>query len=253
MNNNLNKTALISGASSGIGAEVAIKFSNEGYDLILLGRDLQKLENTKKLCSTKSKIKLLAFDLKNIENYKNEITSTISELSPIEVLVNNAGIYTRDQITTTTSAIWFEQFQVNLLSSVLLTQIIWPFFVKNNKGSIVNISSTLGLKPSAQTQAYSAIKAALNNWTLSLAQEGGPHNIRVNCICPGIVDTPIHSFHHLDSEQKNKITQSLAELQLLNKIGQTQDIANATYFLASDNSKWTTGSILSVDGGINIK
>jgi NAD(P)-dependent dehydrogenase (short-subunit alcohol dehydrogenase family) len=91
------------------------------------------------------------------------------------------------------------------------------------------------------------------NWTLSLAQEGGEFNIRANCICPGIVDTPLHGFHTMPAFEKNKIVKAMAKFQLLNEIGDSKDIAEAAYFLASPLSKWTTGSIFHIDGGIGIK
>lgn len=115
------------------------------------------------------------------------------------------------------------------------------------------MASTLGLKPTANTAAYSAIKAAMINWTYSLAQEGGAFNIRANCICPGIVDTPIHSFHSLPADEKEQALKQMTSFQLLSEIGQPEDVAEAAYFLASDLSKWTTASVLSVDGGINKK
>lgn len=246
-----NASVIITGASSGIGAEIARKFSENGYFVFLLGRSAEKLANVQKTCSGPSQ--MMAFDLKNLESTENLLVKNLQACPPLEILINNAGIYHRQPFDQTQEATWSEQFEINLLAPVRLTRILWPAFVKNKKGSILNISSTLGLKPAPQTSAYSAVKAAMNNWTMSLAQEGGEYNIRANAICPGIVDTPIHSFHHLDPEDKNKAMKQMASLQLLSSIGHPTQIAEAAYFLASDQSSWTTGSILSVDGGINIK
>lgn len=256
-----NQTLVISGASSGIGAEIAKRFATEGYDLLLLGRDEVKLTQVQAEClnlnknKTHQKVDFLAFDLVAIHHYTDALKQKLASLSPPTVLINNAGLFHRGSLEETSDAVWNSQFQINLLSAVHLTQILWPFFKKNKKGAIVNISSTLGLKPTADTSAYSAIKAALINWTQSLAQEGGPHNIRANCICPGIVDTPLHPFHHLDADadSKKRTLDQLSKYQLLSEIGKPQDIAEAAYFLASDRSRWTTGSILNVDGGIHIK
>jgi NAD(P)-dependent dehydrogenase (short-subunit alcohol dehydrogenase family) len=253
MSNPKKETAIITGASSGIGAATAIKLSSEGYDLLLLGRNLENLNKTKDLCQGSGKIEILNFDLKDVLKNKDLILSALTKLSPASLLVNNAGIYKPSKFIESDISVWTEQFQVNLFSAVQLTQIIWPLFVQNHKGSIVNISSTLGVKPTSFAGAYSASKAAMNNWTISLAQEGGAHNIRVNCICPGIVDTPIHSFHTQPKESADATKSKMAEFQLLSFIGQPNDIAEAVYFLGSDLSRWTTGSILHVDGGINIK
>ena len=91
------------------------------------------------------------------------------------------------------------------------------------------------------------------NWTLSLAQEGAPHNIRANCVCPGIIDTPIHPFHGMGHSEKKSVEEKIAQIQLLPQLGKPEDIGESIFFLASEKSKFTTGSILHVDGGINIK
>ncbi len=252
-----NHTAIISGASSGLGAQIAQKFSSEGYAVLLLGRDLKKLQMVQKLCFKKQKkkplIEVLAFNLIDLAAHAKSLQKILEEqLPPVKILVNNAGIFKRENFATGSLKTWQEQFQINLFSAVELTQLVWPQ-LKKNQGSIVNIASTLGLKPTSGTGAYSASKAAMINWTLNLAQEGGAEGIRANCICPGIVDTPIQSFHSLNKIEKNKVTEQIKKLQLLQQIGQPQHIAEAAYFLGSDLSNWTTGAILNVDGGIQIK
>ena len=248
-----NETAIITGASSGIGAATAVKLSSEGYDLLLLGRNLENLKKTQGLCKGSGKIEILNFDLKDVAEQKDILLNTLKKLSAVSLLVNNAGIYKPNNFAETEISVWLEQFQVNLFSAVQLTQIIWPLFIKNKKGSVINISSTLGVKPTSNTGAYSATKAAMNNWTTSLAQEGGAYNIRANSICPGIVDTPIHSFHSEPKETSDAIKNKMAQFQLLDFIGQPSDVAEAVYFLGSDLSRWTTGAVLHIDGGINIK
>lgn len=247
-----NQTVVITGASSGIGAEIAKRFAKEGYELLLLGRDETKLKKVRSECKN-HKTEILIFDLTEVSKHSGLINQKLSELSTPAILINNAGQFHQGLLEDTTDDIWFSQFQINLLSAVQLTKMLLPIFKKNNKGSIVNISSTLGLKPTANTGAYSAIKAAMINWTQSLAQEGGAYNIRANCICPGIVDTPLHTFHFLPPEKKKEAIHRMTKLQLLCEIGKPIDIAESTYFLASDLSKWITGAVLSVDGGINIK
>ena len=246
-----NASVIVTGASSGIGAEIAREFSKNNYYVFLLGRSEQKLKDVQKTCVGPSEV--LAFDLRDISSFEKQILTALENKPPLEVLINNAGIYHQQEFSQTSDEAWEDQFVVNLMGPIRLTRLLWPLFVKNKKGNILNISSTLGLKPAPQTSAYSAIKAAMNNWTLTLAQEGGALNIRANAICPGIVDTPIHSFHALEESAKNKVLQNLSSLQLLSSIGKPVHIAKAAYFLASDDSAWTTGSILSVDGGINIK
>lgn len=244
-------SVLVTGSSSGIGAATARVFSKNGYHVILAGRSETKLREVQKSCAGSTS--LISFDLKNVKQHFPEIQKILSLAPPLEILVNNAGTFKTGSFEELSIDSWQEQFQVNFFSAVQLTQFIWPYFKKNKKGSILNISSTLGTQPTAGTGAYSASKAAMNNWTLNLAQEGEGLNIRANAICPGIVDTPIHSFHSLSDADKKKQSESIFDLQLLKALGSAEDIARAAYFLASDDSKWTTGSILTIDGGISLK
>lgn len=244
-------TVVVTGASSGIGAEIAIEFSKHGHHVVLLGRSLEKLKSVQAKC--KSPSTLLAFDLKNLKDHEAQLLKALENKPPLEVLVNNAGIYHQESFAKTADEAWFEQFNVNLLGPVQLTRMLWPIFTKNKKGSILNISSTLGIKPIPNTSAYSAMKAALNNWTITLALEGGAYNIRVNSICPGIVDTPIHAFHSMAPEEKSRVKTQMSKLQMISNIGTPEDIARSAYFLASDQSAFTTASILTIDGGIGLK
>ena len=244
-------TVVVTGASSGIGAASAREFSKHGHHVVLFGRSLEKLKSVQATC--KSQTTVLAFDLKNLKDHETDVLKTLENKPPLEILINNAGIYHQESFAKTSDEAWFEQFYVNLMGPVQLTRLLWPIFTKNKKGSILNISSTLGIKPVPNTAAYSAMKAALNNWTITLAQEGGAYNIRVNAICPGIVDTPIHAFHSMAPEEKSRVKTQMSKMQMISNIGTPEDIARSAYFLASNQSAFTTASILTIDGGIGLK
>lgn len=248
------QTVIISGASSGIGAATAKIFAENNYDLLLLGRNQTRLNEMAQVCKTvnsKIKIEIISQDLNSLDEI--ELLKKLSSLAPLSTLINNAGIYEQASIEDTTSKIWNDMFQTNLMASVKLTHVCWGIFLRSHQGSIVNVASTLGISPIANTSAYSALKAALINWTMSLAIEGGAKNIRANAVAPGIIDTPIHPFHSLDIEKKKNIEAGIANIQLLPRLGKPEDVAESIFFLASSKSKFTTGSILNVDGGINIK
>lgn len=248
----MKKAALITGASSGIGRATALEFARQGYFIYLMGRDKDRLEETALQCGAGAC--LLSCDLlvpAQVEKRVREIFE--NPLYRLEVLVNNAGIFKNHSMEEGTDEIWGQQFQVNLLGPVRLTRLLIPYFKKHQKGSVVNVASTLGLRPSATTGAYSASKAAMVNWTQSLALEAGAYGVRVNCVCPGIVDTPIHGFHSLEASQKQSALESMANLQPLGRIGTPEDVAKSIYFLSSDLSAWTTGAVLAVDGGINLQ
>ena len=254
------KNIVITGASSGIGRYTAITLSKySDYSLILTGRNKSELELTSKMCLNPDNVTTVVMDLNQLfetEN-QNRWIELMSSKQNLFALIHNAAIYETASVylndLVKQKKLWDKTFQTNLLTPVMLTELLWPYLQKSSKSSVINISSTLGLKPVANTAAYSALKAALNNWTQTLAIEGAPYNIRANVICPGIVDTPIHPFHFKPEEEKSKIKKSLAELQLLNRIGEPTDIAQMIEFLISDKAEWITGSTFTVDGGIQIK
>ncbi len=244
------KAVLITGAGTGIGAASAELFSRKGYFVYLLGRTLSKLENTAKSLEN---YEILLCDLTDPDQVKKTSQKIISNSSrQLQVLVNNAGVFRRHSFEEGTDETWMTQWWTNMIGPVRLTREFFPYFKKNRMGSIVNVSSTLGLRPVAGMSAYSATKAAMINWTQSLALEGASFNIRANCVCPGLVDTPIHDFHFLPTAEKENILNNLKNMQPLGRVGQSHEIAHSIYFLAAEESSWTTGAVLSVDGGINI-
>jgi NAD(P)-dependent dehydrogenase (short-subunit alcohol dehydrogenase family) len=245
----MKKAVLITGASSGIGAATAKLFSEQGYFVFLLGRNEDRLHEVALEC--RNGASLLKADLNNeaqIDKYTQHLFERPD--TSLEVLVNNAGIFERHDFLHDGLDVWRRQFDTNFFGSINLTQKLLPLFLVRGHGSIVNVSSTLGMRPVSHTSAYSASKAAMINWTQSLALELGPKKIRVNCVCPGIVDTPIHTFHQ--SPEKTEVLDQMRSLQPLQRIGTPEEIAKAIYFLGSDQSSWTTGAILAVDGGINL-
>lgn len=241
----MKKTVLVTGASRGIGAAIAREFSRQGYFVYLLGRNEKNLKETASLCQESE---ILICDLSD----PKAISATAQKIPHLDVLVNNAGIFERHDTLRGTDEIWKAQFEVNLMGPVRLTRALWPIFLKQKSGSIVNIASTLGVRPTPDTGSYSSIKAALINWSQSLAQEGGPSGIRVNCVAPGLVDTPIHDFHHLQGDAKEEMLKNLGTLQPLGRIGTPEEIAQAVFFLGSPTSAWTTGAVFQIDGGISL-
>ncbi len=247
----IKKAVLITGAGSGIGAATALEFSQQGYFVYLLGRNKEKLQNIAVDC--KHGASVIGCDISDPNQVDKKIKEVLAvKVHRIEVLVNNAGIFERHSTTEGNDELWLNQFQVNLMGPIRITRLFIPYFEQLGGGSIVNVSSTLGMRPAPMVSAYSAVKAAMINWTQSLALELGQKNIRANCVCPGIVDTPIHAFHSFEQNQKSQALDGMKNLQPLGRIGNSQEIAKSIYFLASENSAWTTGAVLAVDGGINL-
>lgn len=245
----MKKSALITGASSGIGAATALEYSRQGYFIYLLGRNPDRLEKVALECSNGASI--LKCDLtqdQQVEKYTKHIEDRKD--THLEVIVNNAGIFEGHDALNDSMEIWLRQFETNLFGAVRLTSKLLPLLSKNGGGWIVNVSSGLGLRPSPDYAAYSAAKAAMISWTKSLAQAVGKNSIRVNCIAPGLVDTPIHGYKN--EEDRLKMMESMKHYQPLGRVGTAEEIARSIYFLGSSKSEWTTGAVLVVDGGINL-
>lgn len=234
------KRVLITGAGSGIGRATAIEFSTKGYHCLLVGRNQDKLKETAAALPGPSGC--LSLDI-------TQLPGELKVKEPIHALIHNAGTYSRAELKDCQKADWIKAFEVNIIAAAELTKRLLNHLV-DHESSIINVSSTLGHRPVAGTGIYSATKAAMNNWTKTMALELAPRGIRVNCVCPGIVDTPIHDFH--ESVDRDSVLKQMAGLQPLGRIGNPQEIAKAIYFLASSESSWTTGALFDVDGGINL-
>lgn len=237
---------IITGASSGIGSSIAKVFDESHYKTIILGRDKRRLDVLKS--ELKHCVAAVSLDLTlPFESLRVELEKSLKNIKP-DILINNAGAYQRKSISEDNDDVWDFHYQTNLMSAVKLTRFFWPLFLKQKKGQIINISSTLSLRPIESTSAYSAIKAAMNNWTQALALEGGPHNIRANSICPGIVDTPIHSFHNKEDSENIKFKNKLKKMQPIEKLAEPIDIAKAIF--AISQADWITGATIPIDGGL---
>lgn len=256
-NDCLPPVAFVTGAGSGIGAAIAERFAREGWDLVLVGRRQDALDATAKhilgLTGRPSKsITTLPLDISNPNSVA--VLSRWTKMSEtfanrIQSVIHNAGIYERASILTSTDVSWHRVFETNLFAVVRLTQVLYPC-LKRNRGSLIAVSSTLGLRPVKETGAYSASKAALNNWVQTFALEAAADGVRANAVCPGIVDTPIHEFHA--AANKNETLNSLSKLQPMGRIGQPNDVANMVWTLAAPGSDWITGTLIPVDGGISL-
>lgn len=249
----MKKSVLITGASSGIGAATAIEFSKKGYFVYLLARDPNRLEKIALQCH--SGASLLKCDLTDSQQLQKAVQHLRTRQdTQLEVLINNAGNYERTALSEMSMGSFKNQFELNFFSAVHLSKELLPLLKKAKNASIVNVSSTLGLRPTPMSSAYAAAKSALINWTQAMAIEWAPLGIRVNAVAPGIVETPIHAGFSYQSSpaDKDKLRNELATKQPLGRIGKPEEIAKAIFFLASDDSSWTTGAILSVDGGINL-
>ncbi|MBE9502778.1 MAG: SDR family oxidoreductase [Proteobacteria bacterium] len=239
------KRAVISGGGSGIGRATAIIFAREGASVAIVGRRKDRLDITASMVRAQGgRCHIIQGDVSLSADVKRVAKESVKALGGVDILFNNAGVHRFGSVEDTEEDLWDNITNINLKGTYLMSQHLIGV-MKKNGGVIINNSSTLGLKPVPNTAAYSAAKAGVISLTKSMALELAKDKIRVNCICPGVVDTPIHS------EQSPEFMEEMAAYHPLGRIGTPEDVAYAALYLASDEANWITGVIMPVDGGIS--
>lgn len=236
------KTALITGASGGIGSEIAKQFAQDGYFVILhYHHDTQAEELAKKLHGV-----AVQADLSEISEIEKMTSSVLEIAGHIDVLVNNAGISVSALLTDILPDTRKKIFAVNILGAMECTRLLLPQMIHRKSGNIINISSMWGQVGASCEVDYSATKAAMIGFTKALAQEVSPSGIRVNCIAPGVIRTGMLNCYD------EQTLQDLAEETPLGRLGTPEDIAQTASFLCSEKASFITGQILGVNGGFVI-
>ena len=242
------KIALVTGGSRGIGFSTGKILSENGATVVITGKDTERLEKAAK--KIPNSIAIVA-DIRNTNDVKNVVSKTIEKFGRLDILVNNAGIFPKiKKLHEIDEDEWNEVLDVNLTGQFRFTKEAIPHLQKTS-GSIVNISSDAGLKAyqGFNADAYSASKAALIILTKCWALEYSKNKIRVNCICPGVVDTDMTKPFLKTQTDKEFMDNE----HPLGRIGQPEEIAKAIMYFVSDDASWTTGAVLTVDGGESIK
>jgi NAD(P)-dependent dehydrogenase (short-subunit alcohol dehydrogenase family) len=247
------KVAIVTGAGGGVGKAISKRLSSEGCKVIMLGRDRTKLQKAASEIGNKKNTMTVIADITKEAEVLSAIDQTINSFDKIDILVNNAGIIndptpfhemSEDQ--------WDDLVKTNLFGMFRMTKAVIPIMMKDGGGgSIVNISSVLGIRsiPRVPLSVYAVTKAGVIMFTRSIAVEYGQYKIRCNCVAPSTIRSSIIE-PYLQDEEAKRLLESTFPLRV---IGEPEDISGAVAYLCSDDSKWVTGTVMMVDGGLSAK
>ncbi len=241
------KTAIVTGAARGIGKAIALAFAAEGANVAF--SDLNLDENTEatenELKALGVKAKAYAANAADFDGSQQFVDAVVEEFGSVDILVNNAGITRDNLLMRMTEADWDIVITVNLKSIFNMTKAVQKVMLKQKFGSIINMSSVVGIEGNAGQSNYSSSKAGLIGFTKSIAQELGSRNIRVNAVAPGFIATAMTD--KLPEDVRKTWVQAIP----LRREGKPEDVANVCLFLASDMSSYVTGQVISVCGGMH--
>jgi NAD(P)-dependent dehydrogenase (short-subunit alcohol dehydrogenase family) len=245
------RTALVTGATKGLGYGMALALAKAGADIIVVSRHAEDCERVaKEIEGMDRKALSLPADVMTLEGINDLVTAGIKGMGKIDILVNNAGVGITKSAFDVSEADWDRIMDINLKAVFFLSQAVAKHYAdrRYDKGTIINISSAGGLRHDANVLPYYTSKAAVIHLTKLMAVEWARHNIRVNCVCPGYVATPLNEREFNNPEIVKKITQRIP----MRRLGEVWEIVGIIPYLASDAAGYVTGGIFSIDGGFTL-
>jgi NAD(P)-dependent dehydrogenase (short-subunit alcohol dehydrogenase family) len=244
------KIALITGGTSGIGSATAVRFAGEGAAIAITGRNQDSGQQVvDAIKSNGGEALFIQSDVRFAENCRRAVDQTLERFGRIDVLFNNAGVFHPRSVIECTEEEWDETIDSSLKGAFLMSKYVLPSMIENGGGSIIHTSSGWGILGGDKAAAYCAAKGGLVVMAKAMAIDHGPDGVRVNCVCPGDVLTPML---HDDAAKRGMSWDDYAQGAAgrpLGRIGKVEEIADAVLFLASDESSFITGESLVVDGG----
>ena len=248
-----NPVMIVSGGASGLGLAAAEKFASNGYNIVLIDIDKEKGQIAeKKIKSMGTEALFCHCDISNKKEVDIAASETKSRFGRVDVLINNAGLEVRGSILQCTEEDWTRLYEINLKGIYYMTNAFGPMMISQGKGAIVNTGSILGYRTVPERAAYSSSKGAIDTLTRSMAFDLAEHNIRVNCVAPGAIDTPLLRGSINDSPDPKGTETVLGSKSVFNRLGKPAEVANVMYFLGSDEASFVTGATYFVDGGWSI-
>jgi NAD(P)-dependent dehydrogenase (short-subunit alcohol dehydrogenase family) len=245
------KVALITGGGTGIGRAIALAFAREGASVAVAGRRLEKLrEVIREIEQGGGKGLAMECDVSQSKEVERAVRGTTERFGRLNVLVNNAGALSATTVEGISEEEWDRLMAVNMKGPFLMSRAVLPEFRKAGGGAIVNIGSVLGLVAVKDRAAYCASKGGVTMLTKAMALDHAHENIRVNCICPSIVETELVKGVFNQTEQGQAMRKARIATIPLGRIGRPEDVAELAVFLASEESSWLTGAAIPLDGGL---
>ncbi|XP_071504081.1 3-oxoacyl-[acyl-carrier-protein] reductase FabG-like [Diadema antillarum] len=246
------KVAVITGASSGIGAETARYFASLGCRLALTGRNMDALQAVVDECVSRGlardQVLMIQADFESEADVKKTADQTLEKFQQVDVLVNNAGVVIPDSLESTTLENYDRTFAVNVRAPLQLIHLLAPHLIKT-KGTVVNVSSVNGVRAFAGVLTYCMSKSALDHMTRCVAEELAPHGVRVNSVNPGVIKTQIHKRGGMSDERYEKFMEHSKTTHAMRRTGFVDEVTRTIAFLASSDSSFTTGETITIDGG----
>ena len=241
------KVALVTGGSRGIGKAIALKFASEGADVVFtyLSNKAAAEQTEQELGQFGHRVKAYASDASSFESAHELVKQVIEDFSRIDILVNNAGITRDTLLMRMTEQQWDEALNGNLKSAFNFTHAVVPLMARQRAGSIISLSSVVGIAGNAGQANYAASKAGIIALSTSVAKEMGSRNVRCNCIAPGFIDTD------MTSSLPEELRKEWAKTIPLRRCGTPEEVANVALFLASDLSSYVTGQVIHCCGGMS--
>ena len=241
------KVALVTGGSRGIGKAIALKFASEGADVVFthLSNKAAAEQTEQELGQFGHRVKAYASDASSFESAHELVKQVIEDFSRIDILVNNAGITRDTLLMRMTEQQWDEVLNGNLKSAFNFTHAVVPLMARQRAGSIISLSSVVGIAGNAGQANYAASKAGIIALSTSVAKEMGSRNVRCNCIAPGFIDTD------MTSSLPEELRKEWAKTIPLRRCGTPEEVANVALFLASDLSSYVTGQVIHCCGGMS--
>jgi 3-oxoacyl-[acyl-carrier protein] reductase len=244
------KVAIVTGAASGIGRGIAQMFAAEGARVLVTDVDESEGQATvAHIRETGGEARFVRVDVSQAEDAAQMVAATLAAWQRVDILVNNAGIIRVGAVTETTEADWDVVMRIDLKGVFLCSRAALPVMVAAGKGVIINIASVGGLLPAQELAAYATAKAGVVHLSRQMANDYARHGIRVNCICPGTIITPMHDIFYTPETREETLAE-WAQTRPLQMVGAPQDIAYAAVYLASEEARFVTGCVLPVDGGV---